>query len=394
MFAIVAGVLCGVFAPAVAIQTKPLSDIFIDALRWLVRPIVFCSVTVAIATMGNLRQLGRLGLKAALYFELLTLLTLAAGLAGAWLLQPGAGWHADAIPAIHGAAIAGAPVSLLDTLGGVFMKSPVLQLVLCAIACGIVLGASGPKARRLVKLLQTCLRCLFTLVGWILLAAPLAAFGAIAWTVGHYGFGSIGPLFQLLFALYATTIGFMLVLIVVIGRCCGVSLWKLIVYLKEEVLIVFSTTSSIAAMPKLIEKLQQAGCPAPVVDIVIPAGYSFNLTGSNIYIAVCMGFLAQAYHVELDFARCVSLILVLMVTSKSASGVAGSAFVALTASLAVMPEVPAESMAYLLGIERLLKCRPLANILGNAVACIAVSAWCGQLKRDDLRAQLAVTPAS
>lgn len=386
--AIAAGALLGVVAPEVAVKAKPLSELFVDALRLLVKPIVFCTVAVGIAALGSLRQLSLVGLKIIVYFEAMAVLAIAAGMGGAYLFQPGAAWLGAAPSLASAAQLAVAPHTLLHTLGVAFMNSAVLQVLLCAIVSGMVIGALGPRAQRLHAALQKCSDWLFIVVGWLLRAAPLAAFGAMAWLVGHYGFGSVGPLVQFLLALYATTLLFITLLIGVVGRCCGVSLWRLVAYLREELLLVFGTSSSLAAMPKLIEKLCRLGCAQTVVSVTIPAGYSFNLTGSNIYIALGLVFLAQLYHVALDPMRCLAVLLVLLLTSKGASGVAGSAFVALAASLAVLPEIPDAGLAYLVGIERLLKCRPLANVLGNAVGCIAVAAWSGQLDREGMRGEL------
>lgn len=393
--AIVAGALLGVFAPALAAQAKPLSDWFIDALRLLVKPVVFCTVAGAIAAMGNLRHLSLAGLKMMLYFEALAVLTLAAGMAGAYVFQPGAHWAAAQAPAVAAAPAAtglAQSYSLWQSLGAAFVHSPVLQVLLAAIACGIVLGTLGPRAARVHGLLQRGSAWLFTLVGWILQAAPLAALGATAWLVGHYGIGSIGPLVRLVLALYATTLLFVVLLLAIVGYCCGVRLWRLVAYLREELLIVFGTTSSLAAMPGLMEKMRRLGCAPAVTSIAIPAGYSFNLSGSNIYIALSLVFLAQLHQVVLDPMRCIAIMLVLLVTSKGASGVAGSAFVALTASLAILPEVSAETLACLVGIERLLKCRPLANVMGNVAGCIAVAAWCAQLDTRTLATELAAGP--
>lgn len=230
---------------------------------------------------------------------------------------------------------------------------------------------------------------LFVAVNFVLKAAPLAAFGAIAYTVGRYGLVSVAPLLELLGAIYLTTIVFVAVFLGTVARCCGFSLWRLIVYIRKELVLVVATSSSVAAMPRLIDKLERAGCPDALARVLVPTGYSFNLNGSSIYLTLALVFLAQASDVKLAAADYAAILAIAMITSKGSSGIAGSAFVALGATLALVPAIPAGTLLFILSIERLLKCRSLANVIGNGVACLAVAAWMGKLDRSELRTRLA-----
>jgi aerobic C4-dicarboxylate transport protein len=264
-----------------------------------------------------------------------------------------------------------------------------LQLLLGALACGIGLALAGERARRVTGVVERVGAVLFVAVNFVLKAAPLAAFGAIAYTVGRYGLVSVAPLLKLLGALYVTTIVFVAVVLGMVARCSGFSLWRLIVYLRKELVLVVATASSVAAMPRLIDKLGQAGCPDALARVLVPTGYSFNLNGSSIYLTLALVFLAQACNVALAATDYAAILAIAMITSKGSSGIAGSAFVALGATLALVPAIPAGSLLFILGIERLLKCRSLGNIIGIGVACLAVAAWMGKLDRSALRTRLA-----
>ncbi|MES2898402.1 MAG: cation:dicarboxylase symporter family transporter [Pseudomonadota bacterium] len=389
LFATAAGMAFGWAAPAHAMQLLPLGDLFIDAIRLLAGPFIFCTVCAGIGALGSLRQLGEIGIKGFIYFEVLALLALSSGAAGAWLMQPGAGFQLD--PA-RAAAIAALPApSFSDTLLSTFTGSMALQLLLAALVCGMALTVAGTRAARLTALVAQAGNLLFKLVRIILLLAPLAAFCAVAYTVGRYGLASVAPLAKLLGAIYLTTVLFVAVVLGAVARACGFSLWRFILFLKEELVLAFGTASSFAAMPGLIDKLCRAGCPGSVAGVLIPAGYSLNLNGSSIYLTLALVFLAQASGVDLDFAQYAAIVAIAMVASKAASGVAGSAFIVLGAMLTVVPAIPPASLLFIFGIERLLKCRPLANIIGNGVACMAVSAWMGQL--DSTRVSAALTSA-
>lgn len=379
--AIAIGIVLGVVDPALAVRMKPLGDIFIGLVKLMVGPIIFFTVAAGMAAMGNIRQIGRIGIKALVYFELLSALALMAGLAGAWLLQPGVGFHIDP------AASAGTAARTLPaTLAHALASSRILQVLVLAILCGIALALLGERGRRLASHCEHIAGWLFMLVRLAMKAAPPAAFGAIAYTVGQHGLVSVAPLLKLVGALYLATILFVVIVLGAIARAAGFRIFRFISYIKEELMIVFGTSSSVTAMPTLIEKLEHAGCPKTIVGVVVPAGYSFNLNGSNIYIALALVFLAQALGIALGLAQYLAIVAVAMVTSKGASGVAGSAFIALAATLAAMPAIPDSSLVFIVGIERLLKCRPLANVIGNGVACLAISAWDGRLDRGRLHA--------
>jgi aerobic C4-dicarboxylate transport protein len=382
--AIALGIVLGVADPALAVRMKPLGDLFVSLIRLLIGPIVFFTLASGMPAMGGIRQVGRVGIKALVYFELMSALALLAGLAGAWLLQPGAGFRLDGAPS--SSAVPHQAQSLGAMLMQALAASRILQVPLLAIACGLVLALLGARGRRLAEGCGRIAGWLFMLVRLLMKAAPLAAFGAIAWTVGRHGLFAVTPLLKLVGALYLATIVFVMLVLGAVARAAGFRILGLIRYLKEDLMLVFGTSSSVTVMPALIDKMERAGCPASLAAIVVPAGYSFNLNGSNIYIALALVFLAQALGVELDAGRYLAIVAVAMVTSKSASGVAGSAFVALAATLAAVPAIPDASLAFIVGIERLLKCRPLANVIGNGVACLAIAAWEKTLDRDRLQA--------
>lgn len=389
--AIAAGAVLGILDPALAVQMKPLGDLFIRAIRWLIGPVIFFTVAAAIPALRGMGGFGRVGLKTLLCFEALSLLSLAAGLIAGNLLQPGVAFRLDA-------AVTALPVPLDTThalpvlLARALARSSILQMLAAALICGSVLALLGPRGALVAGICERASAWLLKIVGIVLKAAPLAAFGAIAYTFGRYGPGSVAPLLKLLGALYLSMTLYVLVVLGLLARLCGFSILRFIGYIKEELGIVFGTSSSIAAMPTLMAKLEQAGCPKALIAVVLPAGYSFNLNGTGIYLTLTLLFLAQAFGIDLDLWQQLTLFAVAAVTSKGASGVAGSAFVALAATLTALPELPEAGLLYIVGIERLLKCRALANIIGNGVACIAIAAWERVLDRDLLRTQLGCLP--
>lgn len=379
--AIVAGALFGALVPGLAVRTKIAGDLFIQAIRFLAGPIVFCTVAAGIARMGDLRQLGQVGIKAIVYFETLSTLALLAGFAGAAVLQPGAGFRAGTLPSPEAAAgaVGNTAMPLASVLQRTLASSFVLQMLVLAIVAGLALALAGRRAAAVSDWLSRAEVWLHRAINLVLKAAPLAAFAAMAYTVGRYGLGSLQPLARFVGSLYLVTALFVALVMGAVARWCGASLWRFIAYIKEELILVFGTASSVVAMPRLIEKMRLAGCGDTVTGVVIPAGYSFNLNGSNIYLGLASMFIVQALHVDLHMAQFLSMFAVSMVASKSASGVAGSAFIALTAILSTVPGIPADGLLLVFGVERLLKCRPLANLAGNGIACLAVSAWTKQL---------------
>lgn len=377
--AIAAGAVLGYWWPAEAQLLRPLGTWFVDAIRLLVGPVMFCTVVIGIASLRDVRQLGRMGLRLMVYVEICTLLALVAGLAGAWLLEPGVGVH------LPQSAATPATASLMTTLRACVARNSIMQLLLAAIVCGLLLAWMGERGARVAGWLDWSGRRLFGVIRLVLKTAPLAALGAVAYAVGHYGLMSMTPLLKLIGAIYVTTILFVIVVMGTVARWCGFSLWRYLLWIGDQLVLVLGTASSMAAMPSLIRRLEQAGCAPAVARLAVPVSYSFNLNGSCIYLTLALGFLAQAAQVELSLSQYGAILLVAMVTSKASSGIAGSAFLTLSATLAAVPEIPADSLLLIVSIERLLKCRPLANVIGNGMACMAVAAWMGELDPTLLR---------
>jgi aerobic C4-dicarboxylate transport protein len=382
--AIIAGALLGFVDPAHAIQMKSLGDAFIGAVKLMVAPIVFFTVVTSLSAMDNIRQFSRTGIRMIAYFEALSALALVTGFAAAALLAPGTGFRIASPPQASLSRAAAAP-ALPQALGHALANSHVLQALLLALVCGSALALARERGQWLSSWCERLSAWLFSLFSLVLKAAPVATFGAIAFTVGKYGLVSVASLLELLGTLYLASACFIVIVLGVIARLSGFRLLRFIAYIKDELMLAAGTSSSMTAMPRLMEKLQRAGCPKSVVGIVVPAGYSFNLNGSNIYIAASIVFLAQALGVTLGPAQLLGILAVAMITSKSASGVTGASFIVLAATLAAIPQIPESSLVFIVGIERLLKSRPLTNIIGNGVACLAISAWSEELDRDQLR---------
>lgn len=383
--AIALAALLGFLDPGRAVQMKPLGDVFIATVKIMVAPIVFCTVTTSLSTLDRLRQFRSIGIKMLAYFEALSALALLAGFAVASLLAPGTGFQADGAQRLP--APAAAPVhSVAQAVAHALSASRVLQALALGVVCGIALALAGERGARMSAWCERLSNGLFRIFRVVLKAAPVAAFGAIAFTVGKHGLESVASLFELIGTLYLASACFIAIVLGAIARWSGFRLWRFIDYIRDELMLVAGTASSMTAMPRLMEKLERAGCPKSIVGIVVPAGYSFNLNGSNIYIAAAIVFLAQALGISLGIGQLLLILAVAMITSKSASGVTGAAFIALAATLAAVPDIPDSSLVLIVGIERLLKCRPLTNIIGNGVACMAISAWSGALDRDKLRA--------
>ncbi len=379
--AICAGALTGLFLPALALRLEWLGTAFVVVIRLLVGPIQFVAVVGALAKIGPLRRAGALGVKALLYFELVSMLALLTGMAVALWLRPGEGLQlaVSAAPAVQG---------WQATLGAALLHNPLLQVLAAAVVTGAMLSLLGPRADAAVALCERCAEGLDAVLRLLLLAAPLAAFGAIAFAVASFGAAAMLPLVKLIGVLYLASFVFVFVAVVLGGVCAasGMRLGRLIAGIKEELLLVVATASSTAAMPRLIDKLTDAGCPRAVAGLLVPLGFSFNLNGSAVYLGASLMFLAQACGIALTAAQLLPVLVVAMLTSKAASGVAGSAFVTLAATLVAVPGIPASALVYIVGIERLLKCRPVSNLIGNTVACLAICAWSGRLDRRALKA--------
>jgi aerobic C4-dicarboxylate transport protein len=402
LVAIAAGVLLGWMKPEWGMAMKPLGDGFVKLIKMLIGPIVFTTVAVGIAGMRDLKKVGRVGGKAVLYFEVMTTLALVIGLAIAHLTKPGEGIHASA---------AGMDASMLDkTLSaprphgfvehllalipnsfvGAFVEGDVLQVLVLGVLLGMALAGLGERGTKLVELLEQFATAIFGIVGIVMRAAPLGAFGAMAYTIGKYGVGTLGSLVHLMAAFYLTAALFVFVVLGSVMRAMGLSIVQLIRYLREELVIVLGTSSSESALPRLMGKLEALGCAPPVVRLVVPTGYSFNLDGTAIYLTLAALFVAQALDVRLSPGEELRLLLVLLITSKGAAGVTGSGFVTLAATLATTGSVPVVGITLLLGVDRFMsEARALTNFVGNAVATIVVARWEKQLDTDLARAVLA-----
>ena len=406
LIAIVLGVLVGYFAPETGAKMKPLGDAFIKAIKMLIAPIIFTTVVTGIAGMGNVEKVGRVGWKAILYFEVVTTLALAIGLGIAHWIQPGSGIHAD--PATlntsdiqtytTAAKETGAVRFLLDIIPnsflGAFVGDQILQVLLISILCGLVLAKLGEQGRPMVDWLHRFGTMMFGIVWIVVKFAPLAAFGAMAFTIGKYGVGALLSLGKLMACVYLTCLLFVFVVLGTVARLLGFSLWKTLRFIKEELLIVLGTSSSESVLPALMEKMQAAGCSRSVVGIVLPAGYSFNLDGTSIYLSMAALFIAQATDTHLNFGKELGLLGILLLTSRGAAAVTGGGFITLAATLSATQSVPVAGLALILGVDRFMsEARALTNLVGNTVAMLVVAKWEGEF--DSVKgAGLLATPSA
>lgn len=388
VWAIALGAVLGLVAPQLAAQLRPLGEAFIAIVRVLVGPVIFFSMTSGIAAMRDLRQLRWTGCAAFFFFECMALLALGFGMAGAILLAPGAGMTLSGGPAAL-------PESALSSsLVTVFLRNTTMHLLLAGLICGIGLVWAGAKARRLLQFVERGNILMGKLVKLVLLLAPVATFCAIAVTVSSTGMSALSPLLQLLGTIYLSSFAFVAVVLGAVAWCCGYQVWRFVHFLRDELMIVIGTSSSITALPRLVEKLEQLGCAPQLVRATMSAGFCVNLNGSNIYLMAALLFLAQAARIELDAGQYLFILAAAMITSKGACGVAGSSFLALGATMVVLPGVPASGLLAVFAIERLLKCRSLTNFLGNGVACIALCTWMKQIDRATLVGALAPRQAA
>ncbi|HEX9465356.1 MAG TPA: dicarboxylate/amino acid:cation symporter [Alphaproteobacteria bacterium] len=402
LFAIAVGIMLGHLWPTLGIEMKPLGDGFIKLIRMIIGPVIFCTVVTGIAGMNDMKRVGRVGLKAIVYFEVVSTFALMIGLVTANLFRPGEGFNAD--PAtLDARAIANftrqaQSQSTVDFLLNIIPSSPVdafakgdiLQILFFSLLFGFALAGLGERGHRLTQFIDDLNKAIYRLVHVIVRVAPIGAFGAMAFTIGQYGIGSLQNLAYLMGVFYLTAILFVVLVLGTIAHFAGFSIFRLIAYIKEELLIVLGTSSSEAALPPLMEKLEKAGCDKSVVGLVVPAGYSFNLDGTNIYMTMAALFVAQATNTPLTLGQELTILIVAMLTSKGASGVTGSGFITLAATLAVVPTIPVAGMALILGIDRFMsECRALTNIIGNAVATIVVAKWEGEVDTAHLRQVLA-----
>ncbi|PYR65685.1 MAG: C4-dicarboxylate transporter DctA [Acidobacteria bacterium] len=374
MAGMAAGVLLGIFAPQVGERLQPLGDAFIKAVRMLIAPIVFCTVVVGIAKMGDMARVGRVALKTLIYFEVMTSIALVLGLVIVNIWRPGAGMHLDA--------------RALDT-SAAFAEGNVLQVLFVAVLFGAALSRLGERGRPLIGVLDAVCAALFRVVGVVMWAAPLGAFGAIAFTVARFGTDTLLSLGELLLSFYVTCLVFVFCVLSVVAWLCGFSLLALMRWIREELLIVFATTSSETVLPRMMTRLEQLGCRRDVVGLVIPTGYSFNLDGTCLYLATTTVFLAQATDTPFTVAQQLGLLAVLLLTSKGSAGVAGAAFVVLAATLSAAGHIPVASVAIVLGIHRLMsEAMTPTNLIGNAVATVAIARWEHALDERELQRHL------
>lgn len=387
IIAIVIGVLLGHFQPGLGVKLKPLGDGFIRLVKMMIGPVIFCTIVTGIAGMESMKKVGRVGLKAILYFELVTTFALIIGLLLVNLIKPGEGMHVD--PAsLNGSAMniknAEVPHNTVDFLLHIIpenivdalAKGDLLQVLFFSVLFGLALSKIGAKAQPVISVIQSFSEGLFSIIHMIMKVAPIGALGAMAFTIGAHGISTLQSLGKLMGAFYLTCILFVFLVLGAILKLLGFSIWKLLKNIKEELVIVLATSSSEAALPPLMEKLEKMGCSKPVVGLVVPTGYSFNLDGTSIYLTMATVFLAQATDIPFTLTHQISLVLILMIASKGAAGVTGSGFITLAAIMPAVGNIPVAALALILGIDRFMsEARALTNIIGNAVATVVVAKW-------------------
>jgi aerobic C4-dicarboxylate transport protein len=401
LIAIVLGAALGFFYPGYGAAMKPLGDSFIAAIRMVIAPIIFCTVVHGIASMKDMKKVGRVGLKALIYFEGMTTLALLVGLVIANLWQPGAGVHANIATidakSVQSFTTAAQKTGAIDYLThiipvsavGAFADGEIIQVLFFAILFAIALSAIGEPGKPLLRLIDLVTRVLFGIIGIIMRAAPIGAFGAMAFTIGRYGIHTLVQLGQLMASVYATCLIFIFLILGAMCRLCGFSVLKFIRYIREELLIVLGTSSSESVMPRMMAKLEGLGCEESVVGLVIPAGYSFNLDGTCIYLTMAVLFLAQATDTALGLGDQLAILAVLLLTSKGAAGVTGSGFIVLAATLGSSGAIPVTSIALILGVDRFMsEARALTNLIGNGIATVVVAKWEGALDVARMQARL------
>jgi aerobic C4-dicarboxylate transport protein len=388
------GVLLGVAAPGYGAAMRPLGDGFIKLIKMLIAPIIFTTVTVGIAQMGRMKDVGRIGVRALLYFEVVSTAALLIGLVVVNVLKPGAGLHIDpgqldvaSVAAYTSTAQHLGPIDFLlgvipTTIADAFARGEVLQVLLVSVLTGLAMLSLGERIRPLTSLVEQISKVLFTMVAMIMRLAPIGAFGAMAFTIGKYGLGTLVSLGQLMAGVYLTCLLFVFVVLGGILRSCRVNIVDVLAYIKEEILVVLGTASSESVLPRIMAKLEDLGCAKPVVGLVVPTGYSFNLDGTSIYMTMAAVFVAQATGVNLSLRQELSILAILLLTSKGAAAVTGSGFITLAATLAAVPTIPVAGLALLLGVDRFMsEARAITNLIGNVVATIFISAWDGSLDR-------------
>ncbi|HRD57356.1 MAG TPA: dicarboxylate/amino acid:cation symporter [Ferruginibacter sp.] len=398
LIAIVAGVLLGHFYPSLGEALKPFGDGFIRLVKMVIAPVIFVSLTLGIAHMSDLKKVGRIATKALIYFLIFSTLALIIGLMVANLLKPGAGLNIDPsalssegikdyTTKAHGSSITDFLIKIIpDTLLSPLVGENILQVLLVSILLGVALVLTKEKSQKVTDFLEAVSAPIFKIVHLLMKLAPIGAFGAMAFTIGKFGLGSVMNLIFLVATFYITAALFIVIVLGLVAYYNGFNIFKLLRYLKEEILLVLGTSSSEAALPGLMDKLKKAGCSQTIVGLVVPTGYSFNLDGTNIYMTLAALFIAQACNIELSIEKQMMLLLVAMISSKGAAGVTGAGFITLAATLAIVPEIPIAGMTLILGIDKFMsECRALTNVIGNAVATVVVANWEKQLDKVQLQ---------
>ena len=400
--AIIIGILLGHFQPTLGASMKPLGDGFIKLIKMIIAPIIFCTVVIGIASMGDVKKVGRVGGKALLYFEVVSTVALTIGLIIMNFFRPGSNMNVD-VSSLDPASVAnytkaassnhGFADFLLNiipsTVVDAFAKGDILQVLFFSVLFGFALSALGHQGKKLLTIIEDISQVFFKIINIIMRFAPLGAFGAMAFTIGNYGLKSLGPLAELMGTFYLTCLLFIFVVLGAISKYIGFNILDFITYIKDELLIVLGTSSSESVLPRIMHKLEDLGCSKSVVGLVIPTGYSFNLDGTSIYLTMAALFVAQATNTDLTLLQQLTILAVLMLTSKGASGVTGSGFVTLAATLSVVPTIPVAGLALILGIDRFMsEARALTNLIGNGVATLAISKWENELNYDKLNAEL------
>ena len=393
--AIAMGVLLGHFYPETGADMKPLGDGFIKLIKMIIAPIIFCTVVTGIAGMEDMKKVGRVGVKALLYFEIVSTLALAIGLLVVSVIRPGAGMNADvskldtrALETFTSKAQSHGTVDFLiniipNTVVEAFAKGDILQVLFFSILFGFALSMLGPRGKVVFNLIDEVAHVLFGVVGIMMKAAPIGAFGAMAFTIGKFGLGSLSKLGMLMGSFYLTRPLFIFIVLGTIAKLCGFSIFKFIKYIKEELLIVLGTSSSESVLPRMMAKLENLGCSKSVVGLVIPTGYSFNLDGTSIYLTMAAVFVAQATNTRLTLVQTLTILGVLLLSSKGAAGVTGSGFITLAATFAAVPTIPVAGLALILGVDRFMsEARALTNLIGNGVATMVVSRWEHELDKN------------
>jgi aerobic C4-dicarboxylate transport protein len=392
LIAIALGILIGHYFPQAGVSLKPLGDGFISLIKMMIAPVIFCTVVHGIGSMSDLKKIGRVGVKTLIYFEAVSTLALAIGLLVGYVLQPGKGFDIDPA-ALDPNAVAsyvkrakeeGLVAHLLaiipETFIGALAKGDLLQVLLVSLLTGFAVTRLGELGEKINGVINAMAKIFFGVIRIIVRAAPIGALGAMAFTVGAYGLGSLVNLVELIATFYLTSLLFVLVVLGTIARLAGFSILRFIAYIKDELLIVLGTSSSETVLPHMIQKMEHLGASKSVVGLVIPTGYSFNLDGTNIYMTLAILFLAQATNTPLTIGQALGILVIAMITSKGASGVTGAGFVTLAATLAIVPDIPVQSLAILLGIDKFMsECRALTNLVGNGVATVVISRWENEL---------------